>query len=153
MEAEIALALASFATGLASLASWDKFVRLARSLDRFLYNRWDRYRADEKRKERDRAEQRNQQTEQLIRAQMAGRRIYPSDMAFVYCKSCGRLLQGPAFRDENNNCPDCAHFLSLRTEREIAIYGTLLQAKALHTVATVLGQMIEYQARKDESPR
>lgn len=152
MEADIAIALASFATGLASLASWDKIVRLVKSLDHFLYDHWDRYRAAEKRKEQEREEQRKKQTEQLIRAQMAGRRIYPSDMAFVPCKSCGALLKGWAFRDENNNCSDCAHFLSLRTEREIAIYGTLLQAKAIHTLTATLGQLIEYQARKDEPP-
>lgn len=153
MEAEIALALASFATGLASLASWDHLVRMARSLDRFLYDHWSSYRAAEKRKEQERAEQREKETEQLIRAQMAGRQIYPSDMAFPNCKSCGALLRGRSFRDENNNCPDCAHFLSLRTEREIAIYGTLLQAKAVHTLTDALRHLIEYQARKDDPHR
>lgn len=150
MEAEIALALASFATG---LASWDRLVRMARSLDRFLYDHWSRYRAAEKRKEQARAEQRQMQTEMLIRAQMDGRKIYPSDMAFVHCASCGALLQGSAFRDEKNNCAVCAHFLSLRTEREIAIYGTLLQAKALHTLTDALRHWVEYETRKDELHR
>ena len=153
MEAEIALALASFATGLASLASWDHLVRMARSLDRFLYDHWSSYRAAEKRKEQERAEQRKKETERLVRAQMQGRRIYPSDEAFVYCKSCRTRLPGRAFRDENDNCSDCAHFLSLRTEREIAIYGTILQAKAIHNLAIGLGQLMEYEARKDDPHR